>query len=274
MSRRPPQTAEPPQSSGGRLDYVLSVGFSKLKTQDPPRCCSIDKGFKDLAALNSYKTTKNGKPRSKITSGSDDDVCAICFEPLSSHASGFYTYALEGIFEPITQADLSPRELAARAAEARIAGQKRPREDPPVHQGCGHVFHRSCLRRWIVNSPNDACPVCRVPLDQATVASLTPAVFKIRDPVDDRLLYKEAYLDGKGTRIEYDGPKGEERVVKVTFSDSKAVQEYEGRPRGEGRMVRKTLPNGTVEEYEGPRGKERMVRKTLPNGTSTSIEST
>ena len=60
------------------------------------------------------------------TWSSDDDVCAICQNPL------------DGVAE----------------------GAEFPGDDSPVVWGdCQHVFHLRCLQQWL--STNNSCPICR-----------------------------------------------------------------------------------------------------------------
>ena len=54
----------------------------------------------------------------------------------------------------------------------------------------------------------------------------------------------------------YDGPKGEDRVVRIRYPNGN-VQFYKG-PKGEERVVRVQDPKGAVYYYEGPKGKERL----------------
>ena len=65
----------------------------------------------------------------------------------------------------------------------------------------------------------------------------------------------------------FEGPRGQERMVKVLFRDGRVVK-YAG-PRNMERMVSVVHVNGAVSSYLGEKGQERMVSQTIigTNGT-------
>ena len=66
-----------------------------------------------------------------------------------------------------------------------------------------------------------------------------------------------------GTVLFFEGPPGQERMVKTMFPNS--TQFYEG-PPGQERHVKSTFTNGNNSYYEGESGEERLVKVELPNG--------
>ena len=64
--------------------------------------------------------------------------------------------------ELIDEASGAPRECSI-CLEAMTAAKRLPL--------CGHLFHRACLRRWLLDA-NDSCPLCRGGINEAAVARL------------------------------------------------------------------------------------------------------
>ena len=42
-----------------------------------------------------------------------------------------------------------------------------------VHTSCDHHFHHKCLERWLSTAPSSCCPICRVPLPNASSGQYT-----------------------------------------------------------------------------------------------------
>ena len=40
--------------------------------------------------------------------------------------------------------------------------------------GCGHQFHRECLKKWTTDQSQDTCPRCKSKIDPGILASLRP----------------------------------------------------------------------------------------------------
>ncbi len=239
-----------------RLDEVLQVGL-KCQPVPKPCCFQISKGFDDLSALNGYKI-KNST--NKESSFSDDTECSICLQSLSI-ASPSGMQALEALYEPIT-----------------TTGAKRDYgEDTPLYNGCGHAFHRECIRKWVISYGSTTCPNCVQPISPIIINELrSNSEYSSFNPETGQLLFTEYakgtknYFEGSkgneykvrtefpnGDKQHFEGPKGQEQLIRAEFTTGN-VQHFVGR-KGEERLVRSEFPDESVQHFEGPRGEERMV---------------
>jgi hypothetical protein len=41
--------------------------------------------------------------------------------------------------------------------------------------GCGHVYHRQCLERWLIEWRGEHCPTCRAPVLPRAMATAATA---------------------------------------------------------------------------------------------------
>jgi hypothetical protein len=85
-------------------------------------------------------------------SDNDNDTCPICFAPLDE------SYAQAG--SDVSRAD-------------KIAIEVLQENNPE----CGHVFHRECIRKWVLQGEGEghqSCPVCRVPIADEVLESFGP----------------------------------------------------------------------------------------------------
>lgn len=71
--------------------------------------------------------------------------------------------------------------------------------------GCGHVFHKSCISKWINTSNKNTCPLCReefksIQIDYPTMANITIILGKFRRDYLEKIFNKTKILitnDGK-----------------------------------------------------------------------------
>ena len=148
------------------------------------RCANVSKGFANANDLNKFheEYIQSGEKK-KVE---DDEMCAICHKLLIDK-SDKGLHALEGIYEPIKRT---------------ITRQR-------VYNGCGHVFHRSCLRDWILTRNNPTCPLCRSVINGCIKKDLRFKVNFVKYDRDGRIVQKEF----PNWICFYEGEKGMERLV-------------------------------------------------------------
>lgn len=239
--------------------------LSALRLAQPPRChgCgpSVGKYYDD--GNLALASTDVAKERKNGEDWQSDATCAICMSPLAGPAEG--------------------EEELTKALEALIENESLTT--------CNHVFHSACLAKWI-DKGKDTCPTCRVPIE---------------DRVLDRYNKGYAvYYGGPKVRVEkrdgsvvyYEGEKGDERKVRVTFPRwavwHVAVEHYSGKKgeeylayaegwgkealyfyggeKDEEHVVQVIMAGGTVHDYSGEKGEERLVRTTTPDGNKYEFE--
>ena len=91
----------------------------------------------------------------------------------------------------------------------------------------------------------------------------TEEVHFYEGPKGEERLVKSIYKNGD--RYKFEGPEDRERLVESFSGRDGLTSFYEGRYQNE-RLVRKELPDGRKLYYEGEKGKERLVRMKLPDG--------
>lgn len=261
MSTRQRASSSQDHPLSNRFSEVLRIGFeAKLNNGNP-----IGKGFENLDNLNRYSINKQDGTRPE-TSVDDTTKCAIC-QNLLSDRSIDGSYALEALYEPITEPETTN--------DNNRVGGKRRLASAPVYGGCGHVFHRSCIRRWAIFKPgtdqvrssykNVSCPLCRTPIHRQTLDGLLPPEFVTYESDGPGGEKRKVRVEkARGDVLHYVGPKGEERLVRKDVRNG-LIKIYNGEKDVE-RKVRVDVPNGDVEFYEGEKGEEHLVRTKFKNG--------
>jgi len=226
-----------------RLHEVLVIGEQLKARQLQRRCANVSKGFANANDLNKFheEYIQSGEKK-KVE---DDEMCAICHKLLIDK-SDKGLHALEGIYEPIKRT---------------ITRQR-------VYNGCGHVFHRSCLRDWILTRNNPTCPLCRSVINGCIKKDLRFKVNFVKYDRDGRIVQKEF----PNWICFYEGEKGMERLVwgeyeYVNKKGKKQIDKYlfEGE-KGKEKLVRIESSDGLNNFYDGEQGKERLVRMEFPAG--------
>ena len=87
-------------------------------------------------------------------------------------------------------------------------------------------------------------------------------------PTGEERMVRELFPNG--VEYFYEGPIDQERFVRAEFPDG-TKQFYEG-PIDQERLVRVELSDGTKQFYEGPTGEGRIVRQEYPSGTKVFCE--
>jgi hypothetical protein len=223
------------------------------------RCCGgadVARTFDDLKALKRFAIV--GKDGKLGASRVDGQVCGICTEPLNIDGP------LEALYEPI----------ARKVVDGTVLGL--------VHNGCGHVFHRECIREWFARNPSNACPICR-----AKFEPLARHYLVTHDEVvsgEEGQMQRGVWSDGNnhfegevgaerlvrteakdGTVHHFTGERGVEHLVRIVYRDGR-TEYFEGE-RFREYKVRVELKTGVVAHYTGGLGAETLVRVVFPDGT-------
>lgn len=158
---------------GSRLCEVLRVGLSFHHERRSCECTALT--FDSMSNLIEKDPTDEDGNRVKP---SLDDECPICLQLLSGESTyGNKTTTLEALYEPIS--DKPPAKRRAPHNPGAL-----------VYGGCGHVYHRDCLKRVVEAAsrstmPMDnesredwmhrlVCPVCKQPLPEEVCEGLLP----------------------------------------------------------------------------------------------------
>ena len=225
-----------------RLHEVLVIGEQFKARQLQRRCADVSKGFANANDLNDF-SVQNSNGVSKDTMVPNDQKCAICLTHLIDRSDDGL-YALEALYEPIQE---------AAASEAKD-NKRKIDETLRVYNGCGHVFHRSCLRKWINkkldSSPlsRPTCPICRREIDDAIVEDLESNEYFVKYDEDGRIVQKELPT----SVVFYQGEKGEESKVRVEYSDGENGNKH-------------------IEYFEGERDTEKLVKAEFLAGKDDDV---
>lgn len=118
----------------------------------------------------------------------EDLTCAICAAFINFPSGGFslangdspeivdMQKEYDALLDPSQLVEQLPAYYEFGSKEADKIRKKDPKRTQVelLMPGCGHQFHRECLKRWVNVESKNECPICKTNIDPGIVSSLRP----------------------------------------------------------------------------------------------------